>query len=112
MTVNYILVVHKSQKAEMLFRAESGIMVAMRQDATAVFGDSPKIKDSRTFIDSEAAANWLKDVYPDIDAKLISNDNSAVAVIVETRDAESHGLYVPDGSLEMPGMAPHISRRN
>ncbi len=112
MTVKYILVVHKSQKAEMLFRAEDGMMVAMRQDAVAVIGESPKVKDSRTFIDSEAAANWLRDVYPTMDAKLITKDEGAQAEIVETRDAESHGLYVPDGSLEMPGMAPHISRRN
>lgn len=103
--MQYILVVHKSQKSEMLFRAADGIMVAMRQEAIVVHGDNPKDKNSYTFIDGEAAAKWLKDVYPGIDAK-------GAAVELEIRDGEAHGLYVPDGSLEMPGMAPLISKRH
>lgn len=98
--MKYILVVHKSQKAEMLFRASDGIMVAMRQEAVVVYGDNPKDKSSYTFIDGEEAAKWLKDVYPKIDAK------SEDSIELEIRDGEAHGLYVPDGSLEMPGMAP------
>ncbi len=107
--MKYILVVHKSQKAEMLFRAADGIMCGMRQEACVVYGDNPKDKNSFTFIDGEAAARWLKDVYPKIDAAKI---DAKAEIELEIRDGEAHGLYVPDGSLELPGMAPIMSRRN
>lgn len=104
----HILVTHRSQDASILFRAEDGILTAMHQNAVVVFGDNPQNKNSHTFLDKEHAAKWLREVYPSMDLKERGIEGIPV---LETRDGEAHGLYVPDGSLELPGMGPHISKR-
>ncbi len=105
----HVLVVYKSQHSSMLFRAQDGMMCAMHQKAVVVFGDRPTKKDSHTFIDNAAAADWIKTVYPDADLKLQGRE--AETAVLEERDGESHGLYMPEDSLELPGMGPHISKR-
>ncbi len=99
----HILVVHRSQKAALLFRAQDGILCCMQQNAVVVMGDAPKSKDSHTFIDWQAAQKWLREVYPAKDLKLQGRESDPV--VIEERDGEAHGLYVPDDSLELPGFA-------
>jgi hypothetical protein len=107
--VTHVLVVYKSQNSSLLFRAKDGILICMQQKAVVVFGDSPSKKDSHTFIDNMAAASWIKTVYPARDIKL--NDGEELPIL-EERDGESHGLYMPDDSLELPGMGPNMRRTN
>lgn len=109
MSATHILLNYKSQKSSMLFRAEDGMLVCMQQKAVVVYGESPKDKNSHTFIDTEAAAAWLKDVYPAKDLKLQERDGEPV---IEERDGEGHGLYVPEDTLELPGFGPHIRKLN
>ncbi len=106
----HILVTHKSQRACLLFRADTGILVCMQQREVCVYGDNPKDKNSYTFIDDKAAAAWLK-AYPVLDLAKQRKDNPDVALtpLLEERDGEGHGLYVPDDSLELPGFGPHMS---
>lgn len=101
----HILVVHKSQKACLLFRAEDGILCCMQQNAVVVFGDNPKDKNSHTFVDAITAAKWIKEVYP---AKDLAITKYADSPMVEERDGEAHGLYVPDDSVELPGFGPNM----
>jgi len=102
----HILVTHKSQRACLLFRADTGILVCMQQREVCVYGDNPKDKNSYTFIDDKAAAAWLK-AYPVLDLKKQGRETEAP--MLEERDGEAHGLYVPDDSLELPGFGPHMS---
>ena len=90
----------------MLFRADDGLLVCMQQNCIVVFGISPKAKDSRTFIDAAAAEKYIRDTFPAIDLK----DQGMVDVVpqIEERDGESHGLWVPDESLEMPGFGTPV----
>jgi hypothetical protein len=97
---------HKSQRACMLFRADSGILCAMQQREVAVYGDNPKDKNSYTFIDDASAQKWVRETYPAMDIKKQQLDYG-VEPVIEERDAEAHGLYVPDDSLELPGFGPH-----
>ncbi len=103
MEPTHILVVHASQKACLLFRAQDGILCCMQQNAVCVFGDAPKTKDSHTFIDAVAAAKWIKDVYPARDMKAQGREGEVA--VLEERDGEAHGLYVPDNTIELPGFA-------
>lgn len=105
----HILVVHTSQQACLLFRSEDGILVCMQQKAVIVMGDSPKGKDSHTFIDAKAAAKWIKEVYPVRDMKLQGRESETP--VIEERDGEAHGLYVPDDSIELPGFAGGAPRK-
>ena len=102
----HILVTHKSQRACLLFRAETGILVCMQQREVCVYGDNPKDKNSYTFIDDKAAAAWLRE-YVVLDLKKQGRETETA--VIEERDAEAHGLYVPDDSLELPGFGPHMS---
>lgn len=119
----HILVTHKSQRACLLFRADTGILVCMQQREVCVYGDNPKDKNSYTFIDDKAAAAWLR-AYARMDMKKqglmevtpglenAPKDQQIMLTkepVIEERDAEAHGLYVPDDSLELPGFGPHMS---
>ncbi len=102
----HILVTHKSQRACLLFRADTGILVCMQQREVCVYGDNPKDKNSYTFIDDPKAAAWLK-AYVTLDLKKQGRENETP--VIEERDGEKHGLYLPDDSLELPGFGPHMS---
>lgn len=108
----HILVVYASQKASMLFRAQNGILCGMHQKAVVVLGDSPKDKNSHTFIDEPAAAKWLREEYPAKDLKIQGATGADLVPNIEERDGEKHGLYMPDDSLELPGMAPSVRKFN
>jgi hypothetical protein len=101
----HILVTHKSQRACLLFRADTGILVCMQQREVCVYGDNPKDKNSYTFIDDKRAADWLR-AYAVLDLK--KQGREEVTPMFDERDAEAHGLYVPDDSLELPGFGPHM----
>ena len=76
MKYTHILVMYRSQKSSMLFRAEDGMLVCMQQNAVVVMGDSPHHKTSHTFIDVEHAMVWLRDVYPAKDMKVQECDGT------------------------------------
>jgi hypothetical protein len=109
MKPTHILVLYKSQKSSMLFRAEDGMLVCMHQKAVVVYGDSPKDKNSHTFIDEPSAGAWLKDVYPAKDLELQSKLGEP---LLEIRDGEGTDLWLPEDSLEMPGFGPHMRKTN
>lgn len=103
MKYTHILVTYRSQKSSMLFRYDDGMLVCMQQNAVVVMGDTPHKKSSHTFIDWESAARWLATKYPAMDL----NEQGVVGdPLIEERDGESHGLYLPEDSLQMPGFGP------
>ncbi len=112
----HILVTHKSQRACLLFRADTGILVCMQQREVCVYGDNPKEKNSYTFIDDKSAAEWLRNyAFLDLRKQGFKTGDDAQDGLVEYRtmsieecDGEGHGLYVPDDSLELPGFGPHM----
>ena len=103
MKYTHILVMYRGQKSSMLFRAENGMLVGMQQNAVVVMGDTPHHKTSHTFIDVEHAMRFLAQTYPAMDLKAQEREELPM---IEERDGESHGLYLPEDSLEMPGFGP------
>lgn len=104
----HILITHKSQDACMLFRASDGILCCMQEKAVVVFGTSPKDKDSRTFLDKGYAEKWCRG-YAETD---LTSQGLSGEPVIEERNGEAHGLYVPDGSLELPGFGGGRGRAN
>ncbi len=105
----HILVTYRQQEANMLFRASDGIICCMQEKDVVVFGISPKDKDSRTFLDKSWAEKYIRN-YPAIDLKAQGIEGEPV---IEERNGEAHGLYVPDGvAVEMPGFGGPSRRTN
>lgn len=87
----HIVLSHRSQHSEMLFRASDGMCVAQRKNATVVYGVDPNKKQGRVFIDDEAASAFLRG--------FVAKDDAGTEPVIEERDGETL-IHMPEKSAE------------
>ena len=111
----HVLVTHKSQNIEILFRATDGIMIGMQKAKIVVFGERPNFKDSRTFMEDQQARDWLRfnvaraDIQAqreqtDSSAEILKTPDKTIMPALDIRDGEGLVVLPPD-AMELTGGA-------
>ncbi len=94
MDYTHIVVTHKADDKEYLYRVSDGARIGGRQYAVVVFGDNPNKSESRVFIDSTSASNYLRGVVTANDLKAQGSDAKPWC---DVRSGDPAGVIIPDG---------------
>lgn len=95
-----------SNELEHLFRASDGMLIGEVSQCTVIFGESPRTKDSRLFIDHESAKKHLR--------RLADEDAFGAKACIDERCLEGAVVLAPN-SVELRangGSFPNIKGFN
>lgn len=95
----HIVIRYDSQDSDILFRAVDGIAIGQRKRTVIVYGEDSNKKQSRVFIDSEHAKQWLRGKCADLD---LTHTGAPGPVSIDERDGEPL-IQMPGDVVELPG---------